>query len=284
VSQEFLELAKRNAVDYVVNPNVSAIVVTGSVARGTADRNSDVDTIVFVESACPRDEFEKECRRAVESGGCLYGGTPEAGFALFRYSNGVRCDIVFDLVSSMEARLDQVLDRYCIDERKQLMIRSVRESVVLYGQDLVDTWRRRSDHYPDGLAFEMISQNLNTTPRWVLQKMGADRDEKLFVYDCFMQNVKRMFGVLLGLNQTYHPAKLKSIRRVAAKFPLAPPEFCARAEALFDTPLDVAVGDYARLFEEVLGLLEKHRSDIDVDRARELFNKTLAADQRFKAE
>ena len=32
ICSEFLQLAKRDAVEYVLNPNVTAIVVTGSVA------------------------------------------------------------------------------------------------------------------------------------------------------------------------------------------------------------------------------------------------------------
>lgn len=208
----------------------------------------------------------------------MYGGSPEEGFALYRFVNGVRCDIVFDLVSTMETRLSQVLDDYCTDERKQLMIRSVRESVLLYGQELIDSWRRRSDTYPDGLAHAMVRKHLNATPRWVLEKMGADRGERLFLYDCFMHNIRRLLAVLFGLNRTFHPAKLKGIKQIVDALPLAPADFWARTETLFEKPLTTAVADFADLVEEIYVLVEQNMEEIDTSRAREIFAMKLAAE------
>jgi len=193
VSDEFLQLAKRCAVDYVVNENVLAIIVAGSVARGTADRSSDVDILVFLNKPFTRDDFTAECKRATDSGGRVYGGSP-VEFALFRYVDGVRCDICFELVATMDRRLKQVLEEFCFDENKQLMIRSIRESEILYGAELIDRWRHASDKFPTGLAEAIIDAHIMITPRWILERMGAKRGERLFLYDAFVSNVKRLLA------------------------------------------------------------------------------------------
>ena len=88
---------------------VAAIVVTGSVARGAADESSDIDMLVFLHEKCSQEEFQAECERANTTGGRLYGGSPDEGFALFHFVDGVRFDVVFDLVSTMEKRIEQVM-------------------------------------------------------------------------------------------------------------------------------------------------------------------------------
>ena len=40
-------LAQKLAPYYCANPNVAAVAVEGSVARGYADRSSDIDLVVF---------------------------------------------------------------------------------------------------------------------------------------------------------------------------------------------------------------------------------------------
>ena len=43
---ELLALAERVAADYATNPQIEAILLTGSVAQGSTDCNSDIDLIL----------------------------------------------------------------------------------------------------------------------------------------------------------------------------------------------------------------------------------------------
>ena len=47
ISKVRMELARKNAGHLMDDPNVIAMLVTGSVAKGIADDNSDIDTIVI---------------------------------------------------------------------------------------------------------------------------------------------------------------------------------------------------------------------------------------------
>ena len=48
-TQVRLKLAEENAAASAARPNVKAVLVTGSVARGYADDNSDIDTLIYAD-------------------------------------------------------------------------------------------------------------------------------------------------------------------------------------------------------------------------------------------
>ncbi len=64
---------------------------------------------------------------------------------------------------------------------------------------------------------KMVEKHLRFTPRWVLEKMGADRDERLFLAEELLNNQKNLLGVFYGLNKLYHPGKVKGVAWAISK-------------------------------------------------------------------
>ena len=64
-----LDLARRNAERYAQNPNVQAILLVGSVSRGTADDYSDVDCSIYYAETPTEEQYQALCEQAIASGG-----------------------------------------------------------------------------------------------------------------------------------------------------------------------------------------------------------------------
>ncbi len=274
-TRELLEIATRNAAEYFEEPVIKGIIVTGSVARGNTDFASDIDTILFTDGPVSQEIFDKENKRAEESGGGFYGGSTEEGFGVYRYVEGVRIDMGFTLISSVEELITDVIEKYDTEPEKQLIIDGIRRSIVLKGKELITGWKEKTDTYPDELGKAMIKKHLGFDSRWVLEKMGADRDDRLFLYERFLEDIKRFYGVLFGLNRQYHPMKLKGMALSQSLLPIAPKDMLQRVESLFNVPLAESILEYEKLVEEIFALVEEHEPEIDVAPARKRFEMKL---------
>jgi nucleotidyltransferase-like protein len=265
-----IELARRNAARYAENPNVRAIMVVGSVAHGTADDNSDIDCTVFYERPPSEQEFDAICAAARSSGGDLYYGTPADGFAVYQYIEGIRCDFGFETVESAERSFGEFLGQPDTDPIKQLVAGGFLDGLPLYGEQWIAGWKARLAHYPPGLGQAMVRKHLRFHPRWVLEKMGLERGDWLFLYEALLEAEQNIVGILCGLNQLYHPGKIKGASWTIDKMALRPPDLLARFERVLRGDSAQAIGQISALIDETLTLVETHTPEVDTSRTREV--------------
>ncbi len=270
-TKRLLERARRHVTEFTSMPGFAAAIVTGSVARGNCDAASDIDTILYFDAPHPPERLEEQKRIAEASGGGFYYGTPEEGFGVYRFVDGIKCDYGFDLVSELETHIEDVTERADLDLDKQLIIDGVRTAIVLAGEDRVAEWRRRTDEYPAKLGDAMLEKHLPMPPAWVLAEMGAARDDRFLLIEEFTNVARNVLGVLCALNRVYHPGKLKGARRTLDRLKIAPPDVGARLERLFSSEPEPAVFDAIRIVEETYALVERERPDVDLTRARKRF-------------
>src|SRR5262245_25266223 len=88
------DLAGR-AAERLRGPNVEAVVLTGSVARGVSDAASDLDILVFLREPLSAAEFEAEVAAARASGGSKHDGESGDSFSVFHYVEGRKVDFAF---------------------------------------------------------------------------------------------------------------------------------------------------------------------------------------------
>lgn len=271
VNDRLLDLARRNAERYVRDPNVRAILVTGSVAVGTADENSDVDVILYLNRPADQAFFDRELALAEANDGALYAGTPEEGFGLYRYDEGVKCDFGFGTVAETDQLITDVLETHDMELVKQQIIAGIRASIPLHGASIIEAWKSRTDAYPDGLGDKMIQHHLRVVPIWILRTMGAARGDRLFLTESFLDTTRRLLGVLYGLNRVYHPNKLKGAGSLIDTLEPAPADLRARLTVLYERPPDVAVDELERLVLDVYDLVDAHAPGVDTGPARAHF-------------
>jgi hypothetical protein len=265
-----LDLARNNAAGYAANPNVKAIMLVGSVARGLADDSSDIDCTIFYQARPAEAEFDAICEAARASGGDLYYGTPDEGFAVYHYIQDIKCDFAHETIEAAERPFVELLEKPDTDTVKQLVAGGFLDGLPLYGQDWVEGWKAKLAAYPPGLAEAMVRKHLRFHPRWVLEKMGVERGEWLFVYEALLEAEQNILGILCGLNRLYHPGKVKAIGWTIDKMNVKPPDLLARLERILRGDAGAAVGPLNELIEETLALVETHMPEISTARTREV--------------
>ena len=276
ISEAWLARAKANTAEFQQNPHIKAILVTGSVAKGVADDNSDIDIIMYYDELPGEAAFEAYRQGALDSGGGFYGGNAQDGWALFQYIDGVRHDFAHAKLAETEELIDKFLQAPDLEEaNKQIMLDGVLTGVPLKGTEITDGWKAKLANYPPQLGDMLVKKYLRFRPLWVLQKMGVERNEVIFLQEELLNAVQNIFGVLCGLNQLYHPGKIKGLNVTVTKMKLAPADIATRLPGIFEVDRQTAVHNLKALIEETIALVETHMPHIDTAPTRKLFTMQL---------
>jgi hypothetical protein len=261
-------LARRIAPAYSSLAAVRAVAVHGSAARGYADRYSDIEIVAFWDRS-PADEERIAAVR--EAGGNLWNLYPfeeeNNEWSEEFYIGGVKIDMSHRTVEGTETWFADVIDRYDTDLTKHDMISVVRRSYPLYGGELIEKWRTRTEAYPDELARRMVSKYLNWIPA-VTREMGAARGELIPLYENISASERHILLVLLALNRIYLPhLAFKWTEQVAAELRIAPANLAARLKAAFRLEPVEGVRELHSLIEDTLRLVERHMPGVDTSGA-----------------
>ncbi|MCA9917347.1 MAG: nucleotidyltransferase domain-containing protein [Anaerolineales bacterium] len=276
ISQERLALARENTAVFQQNPHIQAILLTGSVAKGIADGNSDLDIILYYDELPGEEAFEAYRQAALDSGGGFYGGNAQDGWALFQYIDGIRHDFAHAKLAEAEKMVNEFLAEPSLEENNLFIaLDGILTGIPLKGADTTQAWKDKLAHYPPQLGDMLVQKHLRFRPHWVLQKMGVERNEVIFLQEELLNAVQNIFGVLCGLNQLYHPGKIKGLNNTVAKMKLAPPDVANRLPALFEVDMQTAVTNLKTLIEETISLVETHLPHIDTAPTRKLFTMQL---------
>jgi hypothetical protein len=264
-----MELAKRIAPAYAAAPKVAAVLLAGSVARGTADEYSDIEIDVFWA------EEPSEAERLAPIAGCggtwLYSGADDNEWADGFFIGGVKVDTSQFLCSTIERWLDDAIERADPDAEKQFLIAAVQHGQVFSGGELVQRWRARAAEYPAALARAIIAENLEFRSRALVEMLAA-RDDLLMLYRCISEIELQVMNVLLALNRQYvsHPLH-KWLDWQCAQLRVAPPELAARLKRALRAEPRAAVDLIQQLVEEVFDLVDQHMPEYDTRAARAEF-------------
>lgn len=264
-----LALADAIARVYAADRDVAAVIVGGSVARGNADRFSDLELGIFWASEPTDGRRAALAAQAGASGRRAYPPLPgntwrEEDFA----RDGLKVDLLHATVAETERLLADVTLRHDTTATKLVIAGVLRGAIPLAGQPLVECWRSAAT-YPDGLAAAVVRTHLGFGPTSYLRVL-AERGDVLLLYDLFGRAVRMLVAVLQGLNRVYPPATdLKWIRWTTGQFAISPDRFLDRCERLFhDEPVS-AVDELHALILETVAFVEAEVPAIDTGPVRE---------------
>jgi hypothetical protein len=265
---------------------VCAVLVGGSVARGCADRFSDIEIGVFwneLPSANQRDMAREQAGGVpgefIPNSARFDSSDPRNVGGLERYylggdaPSGLLIEVAHETTSGVEQCLDDVVERYDTTLSKQELIAVIQYGVPLFGLPLIERWRARAATYPDELARQMVREHLRVGP-WGRKELYAERGEDLIVYEDCCHVGMQMLLALMGLNRMYAPSDdFKWMDRTAAAMQVAPPDCAARMRAALRSDPPTAVRRLRDLMEETIALVEAHMPEIDT----KLYRSHLAA-------
>ena len=274
VSKQRIELAKRNLVLFK-HLDIAAAMVTGSVAKGFADDNSDIDTLINIDRKLTKNEYDKIITDARASGGDLYHGTPEEGFAVYYYIDGIKCDFGIGNYRETYKLIDEMIEKPEVDLIKHLQIAGIMDGYDLYGDELIRSWRTKAAQFPEELQIMMINHFKKFHPKWVMEKMAVERGDILFYNEAIIEVIGNIIGILCGLNKMYHPGKLKGIEYTLNNLQVKPDDFINRYKRIFSIEKTFAVEELYLLINETLDLIDKYSPEVSTERSRKLLEMKL---------
>jgi predicted nucleotidyltransferase len=261
-----LRVAERAAAAYAAHPQVAAVLVAGSVARGLADERSDVELDVY----WSRPPTDPERSAAVEGAGWVrvYDEVDEAEWADGYVVDGVKVDTSGFTTSTIDRYLDAALEGADTEPELQVRITALLHGRPLHGHDVIEAWRARCEPYPDALAAAMVDKGLGALrPRERLEMLAA-RDDVLLLHSDLVDSVQAVLDVLFGLGRVYVPHPFhKWLDWEASLLPHAPERLVERIRALLVAAPTDAVAGCVSLVEDTFALVERHRPDQDVSTA-----------------
>jgi hypothetical protein len=262
-----LAMAQRVAPVYTADARVRAVVVGGSVARGWADRHSDVEIGVFWDTYPSATELEAAMKRASGTTWELDPHNPDEDDVWYEeYAvGGLKIDLRHLTAARMGQVIEAVLEGGDLSEERQQILAAIHGGIVLHGASLSENWQARTARYPDSLARAMVSRNMEFQP-WSGVAIYAERGELPLVYSAFNEATRGIFGALLGLNRIYHPG-LKWIERTLASMRIAPANLMARLNEAYRAEPASGVRLTGGLIEETFVLVNQHLPDLDLSQA-----------------
>jgi len=253
-----LDVARKLAEKIRAFPGVQAIVVGGSVARSYADTYSDLELPIFWDEL-PPDETRLALVAALH-GEFLHGyDGPALEDQLL--INGFQVDLWHNTVAAEEAVFKTILEDYSTDFGDSNFMDTIRACIPLYGDAIIQQWKRQAVHYPEALALKNIQHHIATFDVAQLAVM-AYRDNPTVFYTAISRLQEAIFVVLLALNRLYFPT-FKWMYQVLATMSIKPVDVERRFRQAFRLPYADAVEDTTHLLHETLSLVKRHFPHLD---------------------
>jgi predicted nucleotidyltransferase len=250
--------------------DIRAAAVTGSIAKGYGDENSDIDTIVILNKQMTQSEFDKIVNDAKTSGGDFYHGSPEEGFAVYFYIDGVRCDFGFGHYSETETLINEMIEKPEVDLTKHLMISGLIDGYILKDTNwLAPLIKKAEDGYSKELQIMLVSHFKKFHPEWAIEKMTVGRGDILYYYESLVEMTGNIIGILCGLNKFYHPGKLKGVKHTIEKMQIKPEDFVKRYNFILSAEKYEAIKALFRLVKETFDLIDEHLPEVSTARSRD---------------
>ncbi|MEQ7128559.1 hypothetical protein ABN034_29045 [Actinopolymorpha sp. B11F2] len=281
---------------YAGSAGVDAVMLSGSTARGDADRWSDTEVGVFW-CRPPTARERAAVARAARAADMRMVTAEDANPPWYDHiylgagrPDGLMVEVVHTLTAVVQDTLDTVLGsdvpdptsfareahpRHCEPDPPGLdVIKGIVDGREVSGArtDIVSRWKARAASYPRGLAIAVVERDgaIEQFWRW---RMLVERDNPLLLAREFSRIASQLLGVLHALNGRYcgHPSAFKRLDSLEHDLTLAPRGLAARLRASFTLPAPEGAAVLRGLVEETYDLVEVHLPEVDVGRLRSLF-------------
>jgi hypothetical protein len=271
------ELARVIAPAFAANPHIETVFIFGSVARGWADRYSDIE----VGAVWSQSPTEEELQTAASKAGAErweiapYNQAKQSRSIMF-YVRGARIESAHWTHEAIDNIIADVIERHDVSQNflmfeKQATVSALQTGVVLHDTGVLDAWRSKVAEYPEGLAVAMVQKHLRFSS-FGSREMLAERNEIPLIHENNSHSVRTLLNLLFGLNRIYHPT-FKWTKYLVEEMSIAPPNLFARLERVYQADTVSGTQELRSLIEETLDLVEKHLPQIDLASQREEFAK-----------
>jgi predicted nucleotidyltransferase len=263
---------------YAASEAVDAVMLSGSTARGDADRWSDTEVGVFWSRRPTAEERGAIVQVAAEirtvTGEDANPPWYDHVYLGAKQPDGLMVEVVHTPTSVVEETFDTVLGSCQPDGPGLDLIKGIVEGREITGvrADVVTRWQARAATYPRGLAIAVVQRDgaIEQFWRW---RMLVERDNPLLLAREFMRVASQLLNVLHALNGLYcgHPSAFKRLDPLEHDLTIAPPNLAARLRSVFSLPTPDGAAVLHDLVEATYDLVETHLPEVDVNQLRAQF-------------
>lgn len=240
--------------------NIKAISIVGSVAYGLTDQYSDIDLMLIYENIEEEQYTEWKERAKGQNPMYVIGGKEYDFLTVGRFVEGIKIDFARIQASKFQVSVDAVVKEHTIDLEHQAVLFGINNSEVLHDEGIISHWREQIREYPEALIAKTLQTSLTFTPKSVYEGMGVFRKDSLFIYECLLEDLKKILQTLFCLNRVYHPGKAKGLNWIIEQqLKIQPNDFLRRMTDLLNNKEELAVREILQLIEEVY-LLVAHEA------------------------
>ena len=275
------EFATQVAHYYQSNPNIEAIILGGSTARGHSDQFSDIELGMFWNQA----PTEEERRSAVEMMQAdlirIYPYFPDEevwcdDFMLGRIipdqsKTGVLIEVAHHTTELVDRVLAEVTQHYDPDENKHNLISGLLDGVPFKGETLVNRWKKSARAYPEELRLAVVKKHAQIDHFWRWQMFMERGPNFMLLYQMFSQVEMKILHMLLGLNRVYYFG-FKWMDQVIERLDVSPPHLLRRMNLVYVEPPQKAVTILTELVDETYDLIQTSLSGLDISWYRDVFH------------
>ncbi len=278
-SDFLLKLGKKILEPYTRLPTARAAMITGSAAEGVSDFYSDLDMTVYYENELPDEAALARIRKqhGAPERAWLMGDRAEGAIAEAYELGGLQAQIGHTTIAAWENEIADVVDKFNADTPLHKAMSGTLEAVTVFGDAYMNAWKEKIAAYPDGLRRAMVEKHLSVFPVWYVQGALDGRDALLWHYQILTKAAFNLVAVLAGLNRLYFTDfQFKKMRRFIGQMNLAPENFAARLENLFQQKPSAAALELETLVREVVELVERELPEVDTSAAKKRFGQRRA--------
>ena len=181
------------------------------------------------------------------------------------------------VIAPWEKEMEEYFEKPDVNnDELQVVISGLLSCEPLHGGEWIAEWNKFFlDNYPEEYAKELVKKHLRFHPKWVMDKMGVERNDILFLYETFLEMEKNIFGILCGINRLYHPGKFKSVKYTIDLMKIKPDELYEKFMRVFTTGEEEGTEIICGLIEETLSIVDEYMPEIDTIRVRKIYNMVL---------
>ena len=272
------ELARRITDAYLREMPLTGAILTGSGARGDADRFSDLDLIMYA-AEVPPVEAAAAAQRELGAGPAvvLLAHGPNGFLDQFPL-DGVQCQVGVIPEGDVEDELDGLLvDHEGLATPVAKIATGLLEGMPLHGEELIGRWRARVADYPEGLRVAMVKHWWRFFPLWYHEPALADRDAGLWRQEELVNASYALIGTLAGVNRVYFARfEFKRQHELLEKLTIAPDRFAERLDSLLTLPPTEAIAELGSLVLETQAIVQRELPATDVTLRRPPGGSTVA--------
>ncbi len=270
-SRYLIRLAQEIAAPYTDLPTLRAAMITGSAAKGLADRYSDIDMTMYYADELPVEEALNAIRTQLGGGPRRWflGDRAEGSFAEAYGLHGIEVQIGHTRIDTWEETIASVQRADDVATSAQKALEGTLACKALFGEEYIERWKAQIAVFPPELARAMVEQNLRFFALWGLEPHFRTRDATIWYHEILVETTQRLVGVLAGLNQLYFTTfQFKRQGRFIEQMKIKPDNLADRLNGLYTAELGPALTELESLVAETIALVERHMPEVDTGAAK----------------